>query len=440
MSILENPLNRLLGVVEKVVKELREDYTRSRASGIIGAREGVYREYYEVRETPPAPQTRPVIFVDAGFHVLETDVLILMLVNVGGVVRGLEGRLLYPPHIGDYEPTDALILYGRWSEAESDERFKLRVVPISERPLLYNDEKAEKVSNELTRLINERSRRVVSSVKRLRLYRRLVKYLEQLIEVAYALKLQDRVGVHSLAFVDGTLVRWFSTRAGLVHFEFDGLDMLEVLTGLDKATLKRRLKSVYGLVKQTKITSIARARWLFSSRPPSPLGMYTTTNPERARRAADKINSVKESYGDEAARETVNLFNRFVHPRSGVWASRFPITTDSISVLHLEVHLDSPIIAYEPRVGAYALEKATSEVAERVPRVVEELMACRSSINWRPPYGFMEVDEKVRIPTRLLHRLEDLFIAMLRRETGVVGHPLEYLFDLTRKMRLGYRG
>jgi len=225
-----------------------------------------------------------------------------------------------------------------------------------------------------------------------------------------------------------------------VHFEFDGLDLLEVLTGLDKATLKRRLKSVYGLVKQTKITSIARARWLFSSRPPSPLGMYTTTNPERARNAVDKINSVKESYGDEAARETVNLFNRFVHPRSGVWASRFPITTDSISVLHLEVHLDSPIIAYEPRVGAYALEKAASEVAERVPRVVEELMACRSSINWRPPYGFMEVDEKVRIPTRLLHRLEDLFIAMLRRETGVVGHPLEYLFDLTRKMRLGYRG
>jgi len=434
-----SPAERLLRVVEKVVKELREDYALSRRSGIIGYRERVYKEYYDVKPVDQHEQSRPVIFVDAGFHTLETDVIVLQLVNVGGAVRGEDGRLLYPPQLGDYDATEPLVLYGRWASEEGKEGFKVRIIPITDRGLLFTDERAEKVSEAITKIVNERSRVPVSTVKRLRLYRRLVKYLEQLVEIAYALKLQDLVGRHSLVFVDGTLARWFSVRYGLRFFDFDGLDILEALTGISSDQLKDRLMSVYGLVKQTKITSIARARWLFSSSTTNPLGLYTTTNPEHADRASRLINDVvRKKYGEEAGEELVKLFNRVIHPKHDVWVARFPLTTDGTSILHLEMHFEKPIISYREGLGAHPIKESAERASGKVQHVVEDLLACRTSISWKPPFGFMEVDEKVRIPTRLLHRLEDLFISVIRRETGMVGHPLEYLFDLTRKLRLGY--
>jgi len=434
-----NPTERLLRVIERVVKELRDDYISSRRSGIIGDRERVYREYYDVKPVVPHKQSRLVIFVDAGFHILETDVIVLQLVNVGGAVRGGDGRLLYPPQLGDYDVTEPLVLYGRWTSEEGEESFKIRIVPITDKGLLFTDERAEKASEAITKIINERSKLAISTVKRLRLYRRLVRYLEQLIEIAYALKLQDLVGKHSLVFVDGTLARWFSVKHGLKFFDFDGFDLLEVLTGGSGDQLRERLMGVYGLVKQTKITSIARARWLFSSSVSNPLGLYASTNPERADRASHIINNeVRKKYGEEAGEELVKLFNRVIHPKHEIWAARFPLTTDGTSILHLEMHLERPIISYKVGYGALPNGDSAKRASEEIPLIVEDLLACRTSINWKPPFGFMEVDEKVRISTRLLHRIEDLFISIIRRETGVVGHPLEYLFDLTRKLRLGY--
>ena len=433
-----DPLKRILGVVERVAGELRGDYVSSRRSGIISERERVYKEYYDVKPVEQREQSRPVIFADAGFHTYETDVIVLQLVNLGGVARSDEGRLAYPPRLGDYDLTEPLVLYGSW--LGEDRGFKVRIFPFTEYGLLFTDERAEKVSEAITKIINERSTLPVPTAKRLWFYRRLVEYLEKLIEIAYALRLQDLVGKHSLVFIDGTLARWFSVRYGFEFLDFDGLDILEVLTGISCDQLKRRLMSVYGLVKRSKITSAARARWLFSSSITNPLGLYTTTDPEHAERASHLINDeARGKYGEMAGKGLVKLFNRIIHPKHDVWAARFPLTTDGISILHLEMHLEKPIISYEGGVGACPIRESAERASGEIPLVVEDLLAWRTAIKWIPPFGFMEVDEKVRISRSLLYKLEDLFISVIRRETGVDGHPLEYLFDLTRKLRLRYR-
>jgi len=54
----------------------------SRRSGIISDRERVYKEYYDVKPIDQHEQSRPVIFADAGFHTLETDVIVLQLVKL----------------------------------------------------------------------------------------------------------------------------------------------------------------------------------------------------------------------------------------------------------------------------------------------------------------------------------------------------------------------
>ena len=434
-----DPYTRLINIVEETVKMLREDYIASRRAGIISVREEVYKRYYRVEPNTVSRQDKPIIFVDAGFHLLETDVASLLVMSLGGVVRDPEGRLLYPPSIGDYEFPETLLIYGRFIMEESGPGFSVKIIPFTTENILFRGENARVVSSELNKLIGEKSRLRITSLRDLKLFKKFIKYLEGLIEVAYGLKMQDLIGSHSLVFVDGTLSRWFSIPSRIKQFNFDGLDVLGLLTGFKKEDLVYRLKSVYGLVKQSKITSIARARWLFASNVKNPLGLHTYTNPDSARVAAQLINDrIRRNYGGEAAREVTRLFNRVIHPSMSVWAARFPLTTDGSTIIHLEAHLDKPVVGYDDKNGAYPIEESAQYIEKTVPVVVRELLSHRSMIYWYPPYGFMELDEKVRIPMSRLRRLEDLFINTIRKYTGEEGHPLEYLFESTRRMRLGY--
>lgn len=436
---LSEDYERLLKVIRRVVKAMRQDYLDSRESGIVKDREDVYEAYYKVMPLTLTSQKRPVVFVDAGYHVLETDVSSLIFVNIGGCVRDEDGKLKNAGDIGDYPNTESYFIYGRWLEKSGEPHYSVQLVPVEEYGLLLNEEKALRVSSELTELVNKGFSKTLPRERAIKLFKRLVKYVESLLEVAYTIKLSKNVGSSNISVVDGTLVRWFGVKQ-VKFFGFNGLDILGVITHRSREQLVDALTKVYGLVKTTKFTTIARARWLFKNNLSNPLGLFALTNGELAEKAAQLIDErIKKKYGEEAARETTLLFNRKAHPKSGIWAARFPLTTDNVIVLHLEAHSTEPIIEYGEKSRVVKVHpQVADELGKRVVDVIEDIMAYRTNSLGLPPHGFMEIDEKVRIPHSFYHKLEDIFVQVVREETGEMGHPLEYMFSAARKIRLGY--
>lgn len=437
---LENNIGneRILSIIERLVNTLRQDYVASRKSSVIGEREEVFRLFYNVKTIPAVQQDKIVVFVDAGFHILESDVLTLMIMNVGGCIRDEDGRIRYINELGDYQSPELLFVYAKWAEQEGEPYFTIQFIPVQEYGLLFNEEKAQKISEKLTSMINQGINKKIPKLKLIRLYKRLIKYIEGLLEVAYYVKISDLLGQRSMGVIDGTLNRWFGLRS-IRFFNIDGVDVLSTVVNRDKGILIKKLSNLYGLVKTTKFTSIARARWLFKTTISNPLGLYTNTAPDAVENVAMVINEkIRRKYGDDVSEDMVLLFNRITHPRTGLWVVRFPITTDGNVIMHFEVHTNEPLLEYNKDIGVISHSKKAVEIAEQVDHGIENIMAHRSSIYGYPPYGFMELDLHVRIPMNRLRKLEDLFVNIIRRETGEIGHPLEYLFENMRKIRLGY--
>ena len=170
-----DPYTRLINIVEETVKMLREDYIASRRAGIISEREEVYKRYYRVEPNTVSSQDKPIIFVDAGFHLIETDVASLLIMSLGGVVRDPEGRLLYPPSIGDYEFPETLLIYGRFIEEESGPGFSVKIIPFTTENILFRGGNASVVSSELNKLISEKSRLRITSPRDLKLFKKFIK-------------------------------------------------------------------------------------------------------------------------------------------------------------------------------------------------------------------------------------------------------------------------
>lgn len=429
---------RLLNVIRKIIKTMRSDFASSSENEIVRDRETVYRSFYKVSPIEIVEQDKPITFVDGGFYIAETDVSTLIFMNIGGLVRDEDGRLRNPADLTDHSIVDSFFLYGRWLDKGTGIEYSVRIFPLEEEELLLSESLAEKVSSEITIMVNNGIRER-NKLKAIKLFKRLVKYMEGLMEVAYAIKLARYLATDAIIVVDGTLVRWFGVEQ-IKSFGFEGLDILQVLTRISREHLLRSLLGVYGFVKTTKLTSIARARWLFKNSVLNPTGLYAYTDSESVENAALLINQViRKKYGDEAAREMTRLFIRIVHPLSGVWVARFPVSTNGSTILHFETHLDKPLLEY-----SYDLKitKSNPELADklkdRLKYVIENIMAVRTASMSKLPYGFMETDQYVRIPLNVYYRLEDLFVNIIRNETGEEGHPLEHLFGATRRMRLGY--
>ncbi|MEM4718291.1 MAG: hypothetical protein QXE81_06005, partial [Desulfurococcaceae archaeon] len=176
-----------------------------------------------------------------------------------------------------------------------------------------------------------------------------------------------------------------------------------------------------------------------STSTPGVTGLYANTSTERVENASGLINErIWKTYGEDAAIDIIYLFNRPTFPLSKIWVSRFPITTNGDIIFHLDVYSNGPLIDWKTGFGAVLYHSAITEVTQRVDDVIGDIMAHRSNIYGFPPFGFMEIDSKVRISFNKLGKLEDLFISAIRKETGEIGHPLEYIFERTRKLRLGY--
>jgi hypothetical protein len=148
---------------------------------------------------------------------------------------------------------------------------------------------------------------------------------------------------------------------------------------------------------------------------------------------------MKSKYSESILKETILLFNRPATPSKNLWITRFPITTDGNTVLFLEAYSGKPIVDYDPvERNVFAVSESVREVDERVKNTVGEVMAIRSRTTGLPPYGFMEIDEKVRVESWIANMIEDMIADAIREEVGGAGHPLEQLFGVTRRMRLGY--
>lgn len=429
---------RLIKVIEQLVRTMKNDFIYSGSRNIVKDRQEIYKTFYKVSPIL-GYQDRPVIFVDAGFHSLETDVSSLMIVNIGAYIRREGGELLSVSDVLECPPHETYFVYGRLIEENGAPSFSVQIIPLDEYPLLLSEEKASNASQKITSLLNKGFKKDISTERSIKLFKKFVKYIEGLLELAYAIRLAQHIKTNSVSVVDGTLARWFGVKA-VKFVGFEGLDVLQLFTALDREMLISMLINVCGLVKTTKFTGIARARWLFKGQVKSPSGLYAYTDEDSVNRLPGQLNELRRKYGENCVYEMISLFNRVIHAKSGIYSARFPLTTDGTLIMHLELHLSSPIVEYDRASEDIKVNpKVASELEKRVKTYVNNIAAYRTPGEGLPPHGFMEVDRLVRIPTKLFHTLEELFRHAIREETGEIGHPLEYLFGLTRRMRLGYR-
>ncbi|MEM2025291.1 MAG: hypothetical protein QXW94_03270 [Desulfurococcaceae archaeon] len=426
---------RLIEIIRQIVKSMRSDFAYSSSKGIVRDREQVYRAFYKVSPIS-SYQDKPIIFTDAGFHSLEADVSSLIVVNVGAQIRRENGVLQSLSDILDYPPYETYFMYGRLVQENGSPLFFLQILPLDECPLLLNEGKAAEASREITEMLNRGYRGGIDIERSTKLFRKFVKYTEGLLELAYALKLAEQVRVNTVSVVDGTLARWFGVKT-IKFLGLEGLDILIALTGLSREDLISRLSNICGLVKTTKFTSVARARWLFKNTTKSPSGLYTYIDEGSVEKAAELLSDIRRKYGEKSAHETISIFNRVIHAKSGIYSTRFPLTTDGTLIMHLELHSNNPVIEYDQtnkEIRTYP--KTANELMKRINEFTSNITAYRTPEEGLPPHGFMEVDRLVRIPNKLFFAIEELFRHTIREETGEMGHPLEYLFDVTRKMRL----
>lgn len=431
--------NQLLRTIRRLVKTIREDYQISGNTGLVRDRYRVYKSFYRVQAIPLTRQDKPIVFVDAGFHTFESDVVSLMIISIGACVRDEDGKLHYLNDLGDFITPEYFVLYSSWSEGNEGISFKIKVFPFEEGSLLFREDNAEEISVKLTDLFNSGLRRGVDRERLMRLHRRYQRYLERLLELSYALKIAALLGTRTINIVDGTLVRWFGLKY-IGFFTFDGLDVLGIVLGKTRESIIERLIDTYGLVKTTKFTSIARARWIFRDLAlRNQLGLYADSTPDKVEETAKLINSeIRPRYGDNIAEDIVYLFNRMTFKWSDIWSVRVPITTDGNIIMHFEAHSQRPVLYFTKTDGAIANTDVATEVFQRINYVIPQVMAYRTRSYGQPPYGFMEIDQHVRISGKKLRMLQDIIINEIRRETGETGHPLEYLFEYIRKIRLGY--
>lgn len=426
---------RLRAVLDELAGDMYSDYVKSSESRVIRARDELYEKYYVVKPFNKRRQTRPVVFVDGGFVSFETDVSILIVAVVGAEVRDVDGELKAISEVTDYPPVNEYFIYGRVIPGDGVD-YKLKIYPVDEYSAVIDDSNKDEVSAAITGLINEKAARGAGPRGAI-LLKKLVKYVEGLLEVAYALKVSSAIAVDPVIVVDGTLARWFSVERSR-FFGFDGLDLLAAMTRLDKPVLREKLRDVYGLVKSAKFTAIARARRLidkYSSVKGTMAGHYTTITPTSAELATEYLNKLMSdgSLTASAAAEAVGTLNRVIHPYNGVYSARFPLTGDGKGILHFEIHIDRPIIRIDNGRAVCDVD-AAAEASTRAEAALNEIMTYRTAIYGYPPFGFPEVDEAVRVPRNVADTIEMDILSALLRKTKKGGHVLEMAFPSVRRI------
>lgn len=445
--------DKLIEVLRNVVRDMYSDYEQSKRSELVKLREELYHKYYHVEKLRIGRQNRPVVFVDAGFRVFDTDIATLIIMNIGAMIRDEEGNLLRVSEISDYPPINTYFMYGRIIDQEDSVELNLRIYPVDEESIPIGPRDADKLSNSLTELINRDVKDAMKTPMRrekiTRSFKRLIRYIRDLLEIAYAIKVDNTLVRDSIMVVDGTLARWFKLRrferektsaeTAMGIFRFDGVDILSKTLNMEKDEVRKKLTNIYGLIKTTTFTSIARAKSIFEKHT-SIHGLYTNITEDSVKKSVEflneEINRKKEIR--PVVESAIHILNKISHPNTNIWVAKFPITGDNVHVMYLEVYTSKPIIKLEGSQVVYN-EDSIIDVHNRIETAVDNIMAYRTSIEGHPPSGFMEVDADVRMERDIVRELEDEMVIAIRKYARREGHPLELVFSTPRRMRIGYR-
>ncbi|MEM2004996.1 MAG: hypothetical protein QW705_00180 [Zestosphaera sp.] len=432
MNVTANPL---INAFREVLKDVEMDYRESSHDSTSQLEWEIYRRAYRLIELNKTDTTRKdILFIDSGFRTYETDVCNVTYIQLGGLYRDVEGNL--KPMV---RGRDALILSVSRVRSGDGYDVRARVKGIDSRVLLGRPDEEFVAGQELTRLIRKIRPRIS---KDYRAYRRFSRYLTALIELSYALKLYDVLrqerSLNPLIVIDGTLMRWFAVRrrGGTV----DGVDVLTALTGLDETTVLKYLTNVVGLSKSSKTTNLLRVRKLVREKGYDELSeVYGIFDWNGLREAVDLMGDRDVDEGVEGTlKEHVRIYNRMVYHVRGVWVVRAPVVTVGLNVYMVDVHSMKPVIDFNS--DSLIVDKdALNNVNERLAEAIPSVFAFRSRLVGVPPYGFMEVDQAVRVGGDEARAIDVAFIKAISESGGTDVAWAFALISSSVLRRYGYR-
>lgn len=432
---------RLVEILSEVINDLKHDYLSSRNDELVRVRDQVLKSYYEVRSMSTPSKPLIVGFVDAGFHIYKTDISYIIPIRIGALLRDAEGRLLTVNEVLSKPSAENVVLYSSRRPSGGKYEFRVKVRSANSNSLLFERPGDDLVaSQEINRFIREFVR--PSRKKEPAFFTKFTKYVEGLIELAYAVKLAHKareVGLEPRYVVlDGTLIKWFAVeKAG--SDRVDGLNIVSALAGIDVETVKNTLWGVVGLSKTTKFTNVARSYRLFQNLKRASRSLYTTPNVSEGEMVCRILSEqLLAPEKRNIAKEIVRVVNRVVYYRNNVYVARFPLTPDSKNVFVLDIHVSEPLLSVRDTVK-FNVDVATN-VRRVLDEVVNELFRTRSKLVGEPPYGYMEVDRVVRFSRAESKLFEDTLIGLVRGSLeDELADVLVQVFSPTTRMRYGYR-
>ncbi|ADI31861.1 hypothetical protein [Staphylothermus hellenicus] len=445
MSIRNNDIyNIFYDLLSSIVDDLRRDFIETQQDQLISLRREVFHKFYAVENIKRDSEKVPVGFVDAGFKPYQLDVSIIIPIQISGIVRDENGKLHKIKNLLDKPVNDFLMLYSSRKRRENKYIFTIKIKSFYDNSLLFNKrEDAEEASREINKLLLDISGSTIFESPKS--FVRLTKYIEGLLELAYALKLlllleENGSIVPRYIVLDGTLIKWFSIPRS--PRGVDGLDILSIILGISVDEIKKYLFRIVGLSKTSKFTNIIRSHSLFHAKKPDIIngrGLYSLVDLEGIGEAAKILEEYWGRGGSkDFVRETIHIFNRIVYSNYGVYVSRFPITPDYKNVFILDIYLDQPIIDLGKEKVVVNKDKA-SNVNPYISYIVNTMMHYRTRAIGEPPFGYMEIDNDVRFREDRRKFFEQAFRRILRSRGDLSSRILEQVFSPTTRMRYGYR-
>lgn len=437
-------INDIYDLLSSIVDDLRRDFIETQQDQLISLRREVFHKFYAVENINRDSDKIPVAFVDAGFKPYQLDVSIIIPIQISGIIRDENGKLHKIKNLLDKPVNDFLILYSSRKRKDNRYIFTIKIKSLYDNSLLFNKrEDAEEVSKEINKLLlNISGSTLFENPKS---FIKLTKYVEGLLELAYALKLllmleENGSIVPAYIVLDGTLIKWFSIPRRPKGV--DGLDILSIILGIDADEIKKYLFRIVGLSKTSKFTNIIRSQSLFYTKKPSTIngrGLYSLVDLEGINNAAKILEEYWKRGGNkDFVRETIRIFNRIVYSNHEVYVARFPLTPDYRNVFILDIYLDKPIIDLGKGEVVLNKDKASS-VNPYISYIVNTMMQYRTRIIGEPPYGYMEIDNIVRLREDTRKFFEQALIRVLRSQDDLASRILEQVFSPTTRMRYGYR-
>ncbi|MEM0380961.1 MAG: hypothetical protein QXT88_00850 [Desulfurococcaceae archaeon] len=434
----------LIDALRYVVEKLKEDYLISSRDEITRSIENIYTNYYAVNTLNPVDSNDWFIFVDAGFKPYALDVAVVTPVQFGALIRDENGIVRKISDILNKPCTDSILLYAGRRRVGTEHDFRISISTMNRENLLFeNSSSCIRISEKLSEIVRNFAGST-GLTRKSRFFVKLANYIESLIELTYGLKtyilIKEKLGIDPYVVLDGTLIKWFSIKK---RVEYDGLDIVATILETDVKDVKAYLSRVVGLSKTTKFTTIARSYSIFvkaeNKSSWKSRGFYTTINTVDASKVIAELEKLFEKQISESfIKEIVRTLCRIVFNKHMIYVARFPVTADQRTIFVIDVYIDKPVIKVD-RGKVYFDNDAAEEVNNRLRKIVPQLFSIRSKLTGEPPYGYMEVDQLVRLPSKISRVFETVLINYMRSLNDPSLTPLIQAFTTTLYMRYGYR-